>query len=141
MVQDVESGKPAAALRGDARCVAGRNGISRLSRRRAWKGSRRNSAANSPIAPTSDANKGANIGGPDSTLYLVKPPGRCLIPRQCKYVPCTPLSTIAALLTGSTVLAARREKNPAAPAGIAVGTTTIGHHIILLPKLAPSWER
>src|SRR3954471_3395128 len=27
------------------------------------------------------------------------------------------------------------------PAGIAVGTTAIGHHIILLPKLAPSWEK
>src|SRR3954467_2465165 len=27
------------------------------------------------------------------------------------------------------------------PAGIAVGTTTTGHHITLLPKLAPSWEK
>src|SRR3954453_9281958 len=27
------------------------------------------------------------------------------------------------------------------PAGIAVGTTTTGHHMTLLPKLAPSWEK
>ena len=52
-----------------------------------------------------------------------------------------PLATIAALASGRTVRAARRENTAATPAGIAVGTTTIGHHIILLPKLAPSWER
>ena len=56
-------------------------------------------------------------------------------------MPCSPLTTIAALAAGSTVRAARREKKPAMPAGIAVGTTTIGQYIILLPKLAPSCDR
>src|SRR6476469_5073766 len=48
---------------------------------------------------------------------------------------------MAALVSSSTVRAARAEKIAAMPAGIAVGTTTIGHHIILLPKLALSWDR
>src|SRR5512141_1801835 len=48
---------------------------------------------------------------------------------------------MAALVRGRTVRAARAENTAAIPAGIAVGTTTIGHHIILLPKLAPSWDR
>ena len=48
---------------------------------------------------------------------------------------------MAALVSGSTVRAARAENTAAIPAGIAVGTTTTGHHIILLPKLAPSWDR
>src|SRR5579875_2567196 len=39
---------------------------------------------------------------------------------------------------GSTVWAARRLKTAATPAGAMVGTMTTGHHIILLPKLAPS---
>src|SRR3954466_5539031 len=52
-----------------------------------------------------------------------------------------PLTTIAALASGSTVRAARSEKTAATPAGIAVGTTTTGHHMTLLPKLAPSWEK
>ena len=42
--------------------------------------------------------------------------------------------------SGSTVLAARRLNTAAIPAGRMVGTTTIGHHIILLPKLALSCE-
>ena len=45
------------------------------------------------------------------------------------------------VVSGSTVFAARRLKTAAMPAGIAVGTTTTGHHIILLPKLAPSCEK
>jgi len=42
--------------------------------------------------------------------------------------------------TGSTVLAARRLNTAATPAGRRVGTIKIGHHIILLPKLALSCE-
>src|SRR6185437_3618344 len=41
---------------------------------------------------------------------------------------------MAALVIGSTMRAIRAEKIAAMPAGIAVGTTTIGHHIILLPS-------
>src|SRR5919202_5897384 len=52
-----------------------------------------------------------------------------------------PLATIAALASGSTVRAARSEKTAAMPAGIAVGTTATGHHMTLLPKLAPSCEK
>src|SRR3954471_13878424 len=63
------------------------------------------------------------------------------MPRQCRYVPCRPLATIAALASGSTVFAARSENTAAIPAGTAVGTTTTGHHITRLPKLAPSCDR
>ena len=42
--------------------------------------------------------------------------------------------------TGNTVLAARRLNTAAIPAGKSVGTITIGHHIILLPKLALSCD-
>ena len=56
-------------------------------------------------------------------------------------MPCTPLITIAALANGSTVRAARAENTAATPAGTAAGTMTTGHHIILFPKLAPSWDR
>src|SRR6478672_10646433 len=48
---------------------------------------------------------------------------------------------MAALVTGSTVRAARGENTAATPAGTAAGTITTGHHIILFPKLAPSWDR
>src|SRR3954451_17276082 len=63
------------------------------------------------------------------------------MPRQCRYVPCRPLATIAALASGTTVFAARSENTAAIPAGTAVGTTTTGHHITRLPKLAPSCDR
>src|SRR3954463_9428686 len=46
---------------------------------------------------------------------------------------------MAALASGSTVRAARREKTAAIPAGMAAGATITGHHIIPLPKLALSW--
>src|SRR3954452_8172548 len=48
---------------------------------------------------------------------------------------------MAALASGSTVLAARRERTAATPAGMAAGTTATGHHIIRFPKLALSWDR
>src|SRR5437016_7894235 len=48
---------------------------------------------------------------------------------------------MAAEANGSTVLAAFGDATAAIPAGIAVGTMTTGHHIILLPKLAPSCEK
>ena len=60
------------------------------------------------------------------------------MPRQCRNVPCIPLATTMAEASGSTVFAARRENTAATPAGAIVGTITIGHHIILFPKLAPS---
>src|SRR3954452_23611499 len=41
---------------------------------------------------------------------------------------------MAALASGSTVLAARREKTAATPAGMAAGTTATGHHIIRFPE-------
>ena len=37
--------------------------------------------------------------------------------------------------TGNTVFAARREKTAATPAGMSVGITKMGHHIVRLPKL------
>src|SRR6476661_1998292 len=48
---------------------------------------------------------------------------------------------MAALVSGNTVRAARAENTAATPAGTAAGTMTTGHHIILFPKLAPSWDR
>ena len=49
-----------------------------------------------------------------------------------------PLATTTAEASGRTVLAARRLNTAATPAGAMVGMITTGHHIILLPKLAPS---
>src|ERR1700744_5066900 len=49
-----------------------------------------------------------------------------------------PLATTTADASGRTVLAARRLNTAAKPAGAIDGMITTGHHIILLPKLAPS---
>ena len=49
-----------------------------------------------------------------------------------------PLATTTAEARGRTVLAARRLNTAATPAGAMDGMITTGHHIILLPKLAPS---
>ena len=49
-----------------------------------------------------------------------------------------PLATTTADAKGRMVLAARRLTTAATPAGAMDGMITTGHHIILLPKLAPS---
>ena len=63
LVQDVEAGEPAPALRGDRPL---RSGCGRSSAGRSL--SRRSTAASRPIPPTREASSGANIGGPASML-------------------------------------------------------------------------
>ena len=68
LVQDVEAGEPAPALRGDGALRLGRGTASVLSVAGSGSLSRRSTAASRPIPPTREASSGANTGGPASML-------------------------------------------------------------------------